>query len=404
MESNRRILLLLERLAFVVVLSAIAGCTSIPAEPFNAFANAAVAMHQGSESALATLVPMSEARFLKEVQTDPEKLEQLMLGFDPQDPLAFTVDAYFLKAEQFRNGTGQATQAFVSYAELLQQLASPELLPQKTFDDLATDLNANAFAAVSTMRTDSGGGAVESVGLFSEVAIVATHAYLESKRRAALATAIAANQPMVDHFSSLMAENVSLVAVALNNEYQARAQEYLGARDSDSFAALDRGHIRQLQALRALSDAFVDISKAHASLASAVRDDGGAAAGITSLLESAKRLQASYDHSLTSNRSVAAQAKADAALARAAIARSEAESLALRAASANVKAVESREAAKANPGDAAKEKKAADLDERASELRLRAGEAAATAEVLEAAAQQVQQAADAIKKSNGGSS
>jgi hypothetical protein len=382
---------------------ALTACASVPIEPFDDFVKATAGLHKGTDSALATLVPMSEARFLKEVERQPGKIEELMLTLDANDPLSFTVNAYFLKVEQFRNGTGEATQALVSYAELLQQLASPKLLPQETFDDLATELNANAFSAVSAMRGDAGTGAAQSVGLVSSAAIAATHAYLESKRRSSLASAISENQKTLEAYSTLMQQNVSLTAVALNNEYLARAQEFLQLRDPASFAALDRGHILQVQSLRALSDAFADIPRAHASLASAVRDNGGAVAGITSLLESAKRLQTFYDQSVAANRSAAAQARADAATARAAIARSEAENLSLQAASANSKAVAAREAAKKNPSDLAKAQTAKDLETHAGQLRKLADEAAATADALEAAAQQVQQAADAIKKSSGGS-
>ena len=63
------------------------------------------------------------------------KLEQLRIEMQPN---TFSLKSLplFMLIEQFQEGARMSTGALVNYAQFLERLASPELLPQETFDKL----------------------------------------------------------------------------------------------------------------------------------------------------------------------------------------------------------------------------------------------------------------------------
>jgi hypothetical protein len=333
-------------------------------------------------------------------------LESMQIATDPSTPFTVKAAPLFLKMEQFKMGVTQVTGSLVTYSQLLLQLADPELLSQETFDDLATDLNANAFKAMSTMNTNPSGQTQSDVALFSQLAVAATQAYLQSKRKDDLIDALEKNQTAVANFAEEMQRAVVIIAQATVNEYTA---DYLvlarkvvvkssRERAVEELISLDRNHIRQIRMLQALHQAYGQIPAAHAELAKAVAEPKRELSTIINVMETSKRLQAGYDQALAANKAESAQAKADRASAQADALEAEAEAAALRSATAGLAAVRARIEADADPNNEDKERAAKELEEAAKELKEEAEKKKAGARELRAAADIVQQRADEIKR------
>ena len=420
----------------IILVLFTAGCGSVPVEPFQAFSQSLVELNQGTDKALADLVPVSEARFKRELAEELEEadkaieegeadeegeaeeegeadeeeedshLESLLLSTDDNSPLTVKAAPLFLKTEQFKIGASQVTGSLVSYSQLLLQLADPELLPQSTFDDLAKDLNGNASNAINTMTTDPSEQAQSNVALFSTLAVAATQAYLESKRKADLVKALKENQSTVSDFAKAMQRAVIIIAQLAAQEYQegsiVLARNVIAKTNRqkaiEDLITLDRNHIQQVKSLQALHQAYGKIPAAHAELAKAVAEPKEGLSTIINLLETGKRLQAGYDQALAANKAQSAQAMADRASAQADALEAEGEAAALRAASANVAAVQARIEANSDPEDERKEQVAKELEETAKNLKEEAENKKTSARELREAADVVQNKADEIKK------
>ena len=402
-------------LCAILLSTLLVGCGSIPLEPFQAFSKSAVQLHQGTEKALADVGNVSGQQFLikavKETgERNPEKMEQLRLQIDDTDPLSWKTDALFLKIDQFQDGANQLTGAFVSYAELLARLASPDLLPTETFDKLTDELNANAsdaLAKITRKNPDS-----EQVALFSTIAAEATRAYLESKRQSELENALKANQAAVDTFVGHMQEGVKIAAQITADQYsdqfQALALQMITpagpAPEStrrtllQNMITLDRKHIAQLGTLNDLYQAFGRIPSAHEELIRAVSNKTLSLTAINALFEAGKRLEANYDRALVVNKSKAVQAAADEALAQARLLEAEADAAKLRAATVKAEAITARAQANADPTNANKKAIAEKLEKQAEELAVLAKTKKADADNAAQAASDVQHTADQIKR------
>lgn len=401
---------------FAIVVLLTAGCASVPVEPFQAFSQSLVELNQGSDKALADLMPLSENRFKRELieeleggdgeDNEESLLESMQISTDPSTPFTIKAAPLFLKTEQFKIGVNQVTGSLVTYSQLLLQLADPELLSKKTFDDLATDLNANAFQAISTMNTDPSEQMQSDVALFSQLAIAATQAYLQSKRKSELINALEKNQIAVANFAKAMQRAVVIIAQATVNEYLANypvlarkaVVKSTRTKAVDELIALNRNHIRQIKTLQALHQAYGKIPAAHAELAKSVAEPKQGLSTIINVMETGKWLQAGYDQALAANRAESAQTKADKASAQADALEAEAEAAALRSAIANVAAVHARIEADADPDNKDKERVAKELEETAKELKEEATKKKTSAQELRAAADIVQQRADEIRK------
>lgn|SRR5215813_1286767 len=123
----------------------LAGCASVKPAPFQAFSQSVQQLREGTDKALATNESMATERFMREAleTTAPPRpksstVEQLRLVIDQTKPFSWGAEKapLFIKAEQFRRGVGQATNALMTYSELLVRISSPDLLPQSTFDQL----------------------------------------------------------------------------------------------------------------------------------------------------------------------------------------------------------------------------------------------------------------------------
>jgi hypothetical protein len=405
------------RIVYLLLASAFAsGCAPLPTSPFQSFSESLVALKDGTDQVLGAIAPQAETRFKREAiaeletayetgEAPDEPLIDTLLLESSGSPLAISAVPLFLKLDQFRLGASQTTGALVGYARLLQQLSSPDLLPAATFNQLATDLNSNAMQALNSMSSAPGQQAQANVALFSQAAIAALQAYLQSKRKEALAGALATNQKAVSDFAGLMQSAVNIMALAAQNEYNANFQDInkralvaaTRAKAIDELIALDRAYVAQVRTLQDLRDAFGKVPAAHEQLAAVVEGSGQSLSAVVSVLEAGKRLQASYGQAAAANRVASADAVAAAAAARADAREAQAETAALRAASANAEAVEARLAASADPHSQTKAANATALKEQASALAEEAERLRSEAVELRTAAGVVRQRADDIK-------
>jgi hypothetical protein len=314
-----------------------------------------------------------------------------------------------MKAEQFRQSAISSTGALLSYSELLLRLASPDLLPKETFDELAQNLNANTYAAAYALTDETPDEA--RLALFSAAAVEIARSYLESRRRGDLVRALKENQTSIQNFADCMREGVRIAATHASQEYDEQSQFLFRQMITGSGPApesvrrsaiqglidLDQRYIEKLETLGSLHRAFDLVPNAHAELVRAAEKPKMNLASIVTLLEEGKRLEANFDRSLASSKAKAAQAIADRAKANADKLEAEADAARLRSAAAKVDAVKAKAEADADPGNPQKQSRARVLEERAQQLELEADRREGTARKAQEAAEEAQQKADEIK-------
>lgn len=402
----------------VVLAAALSACAGdLPTEPFEAFSEAVVQLQQGTDQALANVDETSEDRFLRGVlketaEGDITKLDQLRIKFDASNPLATNPQTQlplFLKIEQFKDGTRQMTGVLVSYANLLKTLSAPELLSKDTFDKLTVDLNANANDAITKItQTPSGVG---ELALFSTLAAESARLYLEQKRRSDLIEILNNNQGTIERFTQHMQDGVKLAANIANQEYDEKfqqvalkmiagngpASESVRKTALQELIALDRKFLGDLRTFNSLHEAYGRVSSAHQELARKLSKQEIKLTSTIALLEAGQRLEKNFDQAVVVNKSNAAQAVADQAVALARILEAEADAAQLRAAAAEVEAINANAASDVDPNNAEKRATAEQLQSNASELRALAKIKKTRAEEALSAARVAQQKANEIK-------
>jgi hypothetical protein len=402
------------------VLLVLSGCATVPSvdetgkTPFQSFSESVLELHQGTDQALANIVAMSTERFMREAlkttaEGEVDKLEELRIEI-PHDPLSWSSVPLFMRMEQFQEGARKSTGALVNYAQFLEDIASPELLPKEKFDKLAGELNSNAFDAIFTISNKKPPDE-EKVALFSTAAIEIARIYLESQRRSELIKALKANQSTIESFGAQMRSGVKIAALTLWKEYEAKAQLYIDAMTTSSGIAseserriaiqnlilLDRQHIQQVSRLYSIHQAFGQIPNAHNELAAVLENSQLSLSAIITLFAAGKRLGSTYEQALASNKAKAAQAIADKATAQADMLEAEAENAKLRASAAKVRAVKARAEAEEDPSNEEKKSRADELENRAQELQEEADRKKARAVEAQLAAGEAQNQAIKIK-------
>jgi hypothetical protein len=212
----------------ILLISVLAsGCASVHVEPFQQFAQAAVELQDNVNTALASGPEASEARFVRQLVQDRGLADQLLLRSDDVDPILWNPESapLFLTAERFRTGVRRVAGVFVDYSNVLVELASPELLETGQFDQLATDLTANATSGLGALLgrpVDA-----EPFAMFSTVASELFRNYLESRRRSVMLEALRANQETIRRFSDLLVEATEIAAELSWQEYSELAGDEL---------------------------------------------------------------------------------------------------------------------------------------------------------------------------------
>ena len=206
-----------------------AGCETIRHKPFEKFAQSTTEARTGLSQALERNRLASRERFKRDalrrfLQGDLTLVEQLRIH-PTADPFALPIEQgpFFLTSAKFRTDVDRMTAVMVEYAQLLSQLASQDLLPKETFDELAKQLNDNAHDAVTAIRGEQPDAA--KFAILSTATARVLEGYFRYRRRAELRKALSANQKAVVEFSQVIRQAVLLAAVSARQEYDSQLFE-----------------------------------------------------------------------------------------------------------------------------------------------------------------------------------
>jgi hypothetical protein len=305
---HQSICCLVRSLIIVLAILGVAGCASISPAPFTAFTTSIQELRDGADASLSVVHERTRDRYIAEAAAgDAVKIEGLLLTQPAGDPFGWASanPPLFLKVAQFRGGVHQFNSAFVGYAGLLGQLASPDLVTSEQFEQLARDLNANL--RTSARALGASGSPDKEIAIFSTLGTAAFRAYLKNKQRSSLLKALNTNQPTIQEAAELGASAVRITAMALRNEYNHSSAKLAASianpRLSDSgkretlkeLIELDEKFIKEISVLRTLHSSYVALPAAHQELAVGLVDPKRGLPMIVELLENARDLNRLHD-------------------------------------------------------------------------------------------------------------
>ena len=307
-------------LAMVCLAALCAGCATVDPVPFTQFAAALKPLRTETDTRAGTAAAASRADLLQKVAGGEVSLADLQLQFGTAaNPFAATYslaepEANFTKFIRFRQGLAALNDAMIGYAEPLVVLAGGgkggDIIPTTAqFDKLAQDLNANSGTAARALglRLDPGRQA-----LLSTAAIEIFKAYIESRRREALAEAIMEVQPRVEEFSTAAQEAVRLLATLINTDYLDKilklSREVNKTKPVNAAPVLELNDATQqtLATLEVLANSYRALPAAHRDLAAAASKKATGLAGIVVLGDQAARLNGLITQRTTANEAAAA--------------------------------------------------------------------------------------------------
>jgi hypothetical protein len=285
-----------------------AGCASISPAPFTAFTTSVQQLREGADASLSVVHERTRDRYIAEAaEGDVTKVQALLLTQPPGDPFGWSSanPPLFLKAARFREGVYRLNSVLVSYAGLLGQLASPELVSSEKFEQLAKDLNGNLRNAVQALGVSSPPN--KEIAIFSTLATTAFRLYLQNKQRTSLLEALNSNQSAVQNAAELGASAVRLTAAALRHEYDlgsanlanlvakpnvSSSQKQAAVRD---LVELDENFMKEMAVLRILHQSYGVVPAAHLELARGVADPKLGLPTVIELLENGRNLLRLYE-------------------------------------------------------------------------------------------------------------
>jgi len=195
----------------------------------------------------------------------------------------------------------------VDYAGALQQLASPGLVSEATFDQLAKDLDTNSTKMISDLKATANAPSGNEIGLFSAAAAEAARLYIEHKRQEDLVKVIQLNQPPIDSFSQWCQAGVEHLETdfytAYSNQMNALSTQLggLGKANAKNVAErraliqqmvqLDGYFLDSENTLSALDNSYKALPKAHKNLETAIQSPTTALGEIQVLYDEARRVQ-----------------------------------------------------------------------------------------------------------------
>jgi hypothetical protein len=296
---------------FIIIMSAIlgvTGCATISPAPFTAFATSVQKLRDGADASLSIVQERTRDRYIAEAaEGDVAKVQALLLTKPAGDPFGWSSanPPLFLKAARFKEGVYRLNSVLVSYAGLLGQLASPELVSSEKFEQLAKDLNENLRNAVQVLGVSSTSN--KEIAIFSTLSTTAFRVYLQNKQRTSLLKALNSNQPAIQNTAELGASAVRLTAAALRHEYDLNSAKLVdlvakpNASNSKKQSAikdlveLDENFMKEMSVLRILHQSYVGIPVAHLELATGVADSKLGLPMIIELLENGRDLYRLYE-------------------------------------------------------------------------------------------------------------
>ena len=288
--------LLLAILTVVLAILAAAGCATISGEPFSALSASAQQLRDGADASLSAVQERVRDRYIAEAAAgDFAKVEALLLTQPSGDPFGWAspTPPLFLQAARFREGVHRFNSVLVSYAGLLAQLASPDLVKPETFEQLATDLNGNLKTAIQALGVQAQPN--KEIAIFSTLASGAFRAYLQNKQRSTLLKALQDNQATIDDTAELGASAIRITAGALRNEYDNASKALAQRKAFKDLVELDDRFIKEIAGLRTLHQSYKALPAAHRELAMGLAEPHRGLPMIRELYENGRELYRLYE-------------------------------------------------------------------------------------------------------------
>lgn len=269
----------------------LAGCAGpIDPSPFARWTEATASLAHAADAAAEALAERSRERFLAEGGAPAAAL----LLDRPDDPDGFGWRSggddvpLFMQAEQFAASLRELNAGLRDYAQALEMLASPTAVDPARLDVLAAGFNDHATAAAQALGDDD--PPRDRVALFTVAARAAAEQYLRTRQRDGLVRVLVANQPAVAALSDRGRDAALLLLDAAWRDYSARSR----GLDVAELAALNRAHVRELELLRELHDAYAALGGSHEALQWSIDRPGAPLDRIERLAEHARSLRSLY--------------------------------------------------------------------------------------------------------------
>ncbi len=291
------------------------GCASVDPAPFDQFAQGLRSLRDGTDALATVDVQNARDRLSEQIRSGDVSLLDLQLGFGPEfvHNFPFGEEPLFVQLERFQIGLLALNDAMIGYADLLARLAGNEVVDRATFDQLTTDLNANALSAANALDLGIGG---DDSALLSTVAVTAFRGVIESKRRAGLAGAIKDVQPQMAEFSRKMVVAIKFLATGVTTDYDDQFRAIVGPVAAAGGEPIDDAVIEKvltlntrsqetLGTLSALSASYQRLPAAHEDLIKAAGKKPGGLAGLIAFTNEALRLHTLYTNLAAANEAAA---------------------------------------------------------------------------------------------------
>lgn len=291
------------------------GCASVDPAPFTQFESSLESLREGSDTQAGAAVAASRQDLVDKVANKEVSPADLQLEFDASNPYVTSYgfaeqEPNFVKLTRFRQGLADLNDVMIDYAQSLVLLSGGgqggDILPTSAqFDQMATDLNANAgnAAAALGLKVDP-----QKQALLSTAAVQLFKAYIERKRSKDLMAAIEEVQPRVDDFAKAAQQAVHFLASMVQTDYNVEFLPLATAQPANATPILSLNDSTQttLATLDAMSRSYGALPQAHRDLKAAASKKPGVLAGLTALTNEAVRLQGFVNQLTQANEAAAA--------------------------------------------------------------------------------------------------
>lgn len=376
----------------IAVLLTFSCSSTIKETPFKDFNQSTKSLSEGVELSMQSLVTKNNARYKKEIADEVQNgaidTQKLVLVPDGDDPFAFTAYPDYLVTERFRTNLLKIINGMHEYSTAILALAKEDVYTDEQFKQLANDLNANTLSAATAIDDGLSPDGGDKIALFSSASAAIFQQYIQSKKKEELIKALQTNQPTIEAFTIKITEAITIIAAALNHEFNEQSSELAklvivsntSAAALDAMIALNKEHYAQITNLRTIKNALAAFPSAHKGLIAAIEDnDSVSFASISAFVEKANSVKAVYESAKIANKNSLLEAGLDDIEKQANKLKADSELAAIEAAKAKAEAVLARLESDADPGNTTKEDNASQLEARATLLQTVADEKAEAA-------------------------
>lgn len=291
---------------FLMLVVSLVGCAKVDSKPFTEFQQAVSTVGASMEDASATLVAKQREEMIAACAAarPVDVKREFYLVFGPE-PYGATVEIpnYHAALVRMRAEFAGVNDALERYAEALLRLSEFEGMSDADQQVLSTELNGTLNRLSGRLFDAPGGG---KVAIVSTLAVPAFNAYLLSRQRADLKSAIRGNQANVAAYADMA---VGIIRVHLLQDIKTRYREEFRkifsrfaladpeARrlEAERIVSLNESTLQALALHEALERTFRALPAAHADLALALDGRDVSLAGILEFWNRVSALQKRYE-------------------------------------------------------------------------------------------------------------